>query len=458
MNALNTWLRNLQRRLAAHEELIAVIVLGVLAAGGLAFTLITNQGTPAGAALAYMAAVDRADTDYVWSHSTIDSAKASGAETLLLDRRALAAQLAATAHTRSRFTVQDVSYVGAGTRVNLMYITTQGRKTTSLVMGGGSPHSWPVVVEPAGLDFNIPNGAGALAIDAQPVAARPGIEIKVAVFPGTHRVTLAGSHLYMPYAGEADGESALPTLTAVSFTKVQVTDVGTTEANQAVSQAIKGCAGSTLLSPTGCPQSFRQDLTTGAASWTLLGDPVAGASVGLDDKSTLVVTGHFLMQLSYGSETTHRPRILAVGGPYMAALDWDGQALKASGFKDASAVAAVPRPAVTDAQVLAALKAQFDSCLTLQAGSAPGCLQIVVALFGSNFTWHEDSDPLQGASLAWDGTRAVFTVSGNYALSVAYDSSPPYSPTQQIHDTSSGQYIADLSWDGSKVVFIGLEK
>ncbi len=458
MKGLDTRLRNLQLRLGPREEVIAVIVLSVLAASGLAFTLITNQGTPAGAALAYMAAVDRADTNYVWNHSIIDSAKASSADISLLDRSALAAQLAATAHTRSGFSVQNVSYVNTGTKVALAYNASDGRRTTSLVMRGESPHSWPVLVEPTGLDFNVPSGAGALAIDGQAVVASPGSEIKVAVFPGTHKVTLAASHLYMSYTGEADGQSALPALSSVSFAKVQVTDAGTTESNQVVSQAIKDCAGSTVLSPTGCPQSFRQDLASGAVSWTLLGDPLMGASVGLDDKSTLVVTGHFLMELNYGSETTHRPRIIAVGSPYIAALAWDGQVLKLSDFQDASAVAAVSRPAVTDAQVLAALKAQFDSCLNLQAGSASGCLQIVIALYGSNFSWHEDSDPLQGASLAWDGTRAVFTVSGNYALSVDYDSSPPLSPTRRIHDTSSGQYVADLYWDGSKVVFIGLEK
>src|ERR1700688_1911094 len=72
MKGLNRRLRNLQQRLGRREELVAVIVLGLLAASGLAFTLITNQGTPAGEALAYVAAVDRADTNYVLSHSIID--------------------------------------------------------------------------------------------------------------------------------------------------------------------------------------------------------------------------------------------------------------------------------------------------------------------------------------------------------------------------------------------------
>ena len=458
INGLNTRLRNLQRRLGAREELIAVVILGLLAASGLSFTLLTNQVTPAAAALAYMAAVDRADTGFVSSHSIIDSAIASSTDTSLLDRSALGAQLAATAHTRSGFSVQNVSAVNADTEVTLTYNTSAGRRTTNLIMRAQRPNSWPVLVEPAGLDLNIPSGAGALAIDGQAVVASPGSEVTVAVFPGQHTVTLAASTLFTPYAGEVEAQLALPALTAVSFSMLELSDTGTTQADKAVSQAIKSCAGSTSLSPTGCPQTFGQDLATGAANWTLLGDPLNGSSIGLDDTSTLLVTGHFLMRLSYGSATTQRPRILAVGGPYTAALSWDGQALKFSDFQDASAVTDVPHPAATDAQVLAALKTHFDACLKLQAGSAPGCLQIVNALFASKFTWHEVSDPLQGAILAWDGSRAVFTVSGSYDLSVVYNSSAPFTPTRRIHDTSSGQYIADLYWDGSKVVFIGLEK
>ncbi len=164
MKGMNRRLRSLQQRLGPREELIAVIVVGLLAASGLAFTLITNQGTPAGDALAYMAAVDRADTSYVWSHSIIDSSKASSADVSLLDRAALAAQLSASAHTRSRFSVLGVNDTGSGVMVTLSYSGPAGRQTGRLSLRGESPHSWPTIIEPAGLDFNIPNGAGALAI------------------------------------------------------------------------------------------------------------------------------------------------------------------------------------------------------------------------------------------------------------------------------------------------------
>jgi len=458
MRSLNTRLRRLQQRLGAREELIAALVLGVLAVSGLAFTLVTNQGTPAGDALAYMAAVDRADTAYVWSHSIIDAARTTSTDVSLFDRAALAAQLAATAHTRSGFSVQNVSYVSTGPKVTLTYNTSAGRKTTSLLMRGGAPHSWPVIVEPAGLDIHLPSGAGALAIDGLAVAATAGKEVKIAVFPGTHELTLAASQLYTPYAGMADADLALPALAPVSFAKVQLTDAGIADADQAVTQAINACAASTVLAPARCPQSFGQDLATGAASWTLLRDPTAGSVVGLDDQSTVVVTGHFLMRLSYGSQISGRTRVLAVGGSYTTTLLWDGEAFKTNGFEAATGAPDVPRPAASDTQVLAALKAQFDSCLRLQAGEATGCPQSVAAYYASNFVWHQNSDPLQGATLAWDGQSEFFTVAGTFDFSVDYDSTPPFSPTRHYQDHSSGQYVADLYWDGSKVVFIGLEK
>ncbi len=457
MKGLDRRLRNLQQRLGPREELIAVIVVGLLAASGLAFTLITNQGTPAGEALAYMAAVDRADTNYVWSHSIIDSSKASSADVSLLDRGALVAQLAAGAHTRSGFTVQGVSDTSSGVMATVSYSTSAGRQTRNLAMRGESPHSWPVRIEPAGLDINVPTGAGALGIDGQAIAASPGTELKVAVFPGTHQMTLAATQLYSAYKGAADAESALPALTAVSFAKVELTGGAATAAEKVVSEAIKACAGADVLFPSGCPQQYRQDVSSGTASWTLLGDPMAGAAAGLDDKSELVVSGRFLMQLSYGSELTHRTRVLAVGGPYLAALAWDGQAFKVTGFPDATAVPALPRPAATDMQVLDAVKAEFDACLKLQGGEALGCPQRVISLYGANFVWHTNGDPMQGAVVGWDGGRGTFSVTGNFDFSVDYDSTPPNSPTRHYTDHSSGHYVADLYWDGSTIVFIGLE-
>jgi len=136
---------------------------------------------------------------------------------------------------------------------------------------------------------------------------------------------------------------------------------------------------------------------------------------------------------------------------------WDGQAFKVTNFPDASAVAALPRPAATDQQVLDVVKAQIDACLKLQGGEALGCPQRVIALYGANFVWHTNGDPMQGAVVAWDGGRGTFSVSGNFDFSVDYDSTPPYGPTRHYQDSTSGHYVADLYWNGSTIVFIGLE-
>src|SRR5438128_1771880 len=110
MKILTTQLRKLQQRLGMRQELVAGIVLALLAVGAVSFTLTTRVGTPAGAALAYMAAVDRADADYVWSHSIVDSTSTAPATISFVNRGGLAAQLKASAHTRSGFDVQSVSF------------------------------------------------------------------------------------------------------------------------------------------------------------------------------------------------------------------------------------------------------------------------------------------------------------------------------------------------------------
>jgi len=194
MRILNSQLHRLRNHLGRGEDMIAAIALAVLAVGSLSFTLITHTGTPAGAALAYMAAVDRADTEYVWSHSIVNALNGSAPNATFLDRAALDAQLKATAHSRSAIGVQSVNYMSEGTRVVVTYNTSSGPAKTSLIMRGGAPHSWPILVHPAGLDIALPTGAGALAIDGRIVETN-GNELKIWVLPGIHTITLGASEI-----------------------------------------------------------------------------------------------------------------------------------------------------------------------------------------------------------------------------------------------------------------------
>jgi len=458
MTTLNARLQQLRQQLGVREDVIAAIVLAVLGAGGLSFTVITHVGTPAGAALAYMAAIDRGDVDYVWSHTVVDSASTSPATLSLLDRPALAAQVNSTKHTRSSFSVQSVGYGSSGTQVTLAYDTSAGRRSTNLVMRGGAPHSWPVLAEPAGLDIALPPGAGALAVDGRTVEATANGELIAAVFPGDHQVSLQASSLYLSYVGEVHARVTLPSTTRVDLSGVKLSDVAVSDAKQAVSAAFKNCAGAGTLKPAGCPQALTDDLASDTPRWSVLGDPLSDASIGLNDKAQLQVTGHYLMKLAYDSAAAHGTRVLAIGGPYAASLKWDGQAMSVAGFAASPATTVIARPGTTDAQILTALKSQFDSCLAIQAGSSEGCPQRVVAFYASNFVWHANGDPLQGAAVTWDSTQGFYKATGNFDFSVDYDSTPPYSATRHYQDHSSGQYIADLYWDGSKVVFISFEK
>ena len=455
MKTLTAQLRKVQQRLGMRQELIAEIGLALLAVGALSFTLTTHVGTPAGAALDYLAAVDRGDVDYVWTHTTIDSSSTLPATVSLLDRAALAAQIKSTEHTRSAFNVLSIGFVSSGTKVTLTYATSAGRESISLVMRGGAPHQWPVLVEPAGLDLSIPPGAGALTIDGQPIESTSG-RVKAAVFPGRHSVGLEPSRLYLAYAGDVVVQSTLPSVTRMDFSQVKLTDEAVANANKVVASAIRNCAASTSLVPAGCPQAYTSD-TSNQATWAVLGDQTAGAKVGVNASGRLEVAGHYLMKLSYTSKT-RGDRVVAVGGPFTADLNWDGHTLSVSGFSASPAASAVQRTAATDADVLSPLKAQFNHCLSLQAGSAADCPQSVVAFYASNFVWRSTADSTQSATVAWDDIQGFFKVTGTYDFSVEYDSTPPFSPTRHYQDHSSGQYVADLYWDSSKVVFVGFEK
>jgi len=455
MRSLNSQIQRLRNHVGSRADMIAAIALAVLAVGGMSFTLTTHTGTPAGAALAYMAAVDRADTPYVWSHSIVDVLNGSAPNATFLDRAALDAQLSATAHSRSAIGVQSVNYVLGGTKVVVTYNTSTGPAKTSLIMRGAAPHPWPVLVNPAGLDIALPPGAGAIAIDGRALETN-GTELKLAVFPGRHRLSVAGSDLYQPFTEEVDVETAFPTLTPATFTKIEPTDKAVSQAKQALASAIQNCATSSALVPTGCPQAYTSDISD-QATWTVLGDQSAGSKITVSAKGQLEVTGHYLMRLSYASKT-RGDRLLAVGGPFTAELNWDGQILSVSGFSSATPAAPpVQRPPATDGDVLSPLKAQFNRCLSLQAGSARDCPQSVAAFYASNFAWHPTADPTQSAAVAWDDIQGFFKVTGTYDFSVDYDSTPPLGPTHHYQDHSSGQYTADIYWDGSKTVFIGFE-
>ena len=455
MKTFTAQLRKVQQRLGMRQEVVAGIAVALFAVGAVSFTLTTRVGTPAGAALAYLAAVDRADTDYVWSHSIIDSAPTAPATVSFLNHAALAAQLKASAHTRSAFDVQSVGFVSSGTKVTLSYDTSSGRAAIDLVMRGGPPHSWPVLLEPAGLEINLPAGAGAVAIDGQPIDSATSGDMKVAVLPGHHIISLGPSRLFEAYTGNVDAESQLPSLTRADLSMVKLTDGAVANAKQVVASAIQSCATSSALVPAGCPQAYTSDRSD-QATWTVLGNQTAGAKVGVNAKGQLEVTGHYLMKLSYISKT-RGARVVAVGGPFATHLSWDGQSLSVSGFIASPAASAIQRPAAPDADVLSPLKAQFNRCLSLQAGSAADCPQSVAAFYASNFVWHSAVDPTQSATVVWDDVQGFFKVKGAYDFTVDYDSTPPYSPTRHYQDHSSGQYVADLYWDGSKAILMGFE-
>ena len=111
-----------------------------------------------------------------------------------------------------------------------------------------------------------------------------------------------------------------------------------------------------------------------------------------------------------------------------------------------------------DAGFLAAVKAAFDGCAASTSSAPIDCPQYVSAIGQvANFIWKLDSDPMANAKVSFDGSRSLFQVTGTYSMTATFDETYPLQPTYHRVKTDSGNYTADLFWDGQKAVFVTFE-
>jgi hypothetical protein len=310
---------------------------------------------------------------------------------------------------------------------------------------------WRVVVTPSILQFAIPASAGAVAIDGQqlPASART-----IGVFPGSHKVDLAASTLFL---ADSETVNASGARAPVLF-KVKLTDQASTQAADALKKAMATCAKATTLQPAGCPQSVIDNIT-GGAQWQLYGDPTAGAVYTVDSSGQVVGDGLYQMAVAYQGQSPALPRHRAVAGTYHAIFGWDGQHLTVNTVAAGSAtVVEVPKPKIDDSAVLAQVKARFDQCATAAVPTPAGCPQSVYTLGTlANFRWRIEGDPAAGARVSFDGTQSLYRVAGSYSMTATYDETYPYQPTFHRSNPSTGTYTADVFWDGEKPVFVSFE-
>ena len=431
------------------RDRMGAAVLGVTAVVMLAMILLVGAVPPpttAGpqeAAQAYLAA--ESGSGGTWNLVSVDRSQLPAAASTALLSPFGAAEMAGLEQNRpgspAGVRVVTARESAGGASVTLAYTLGGSARTRTfeLVREGAG---WKVRIAPALLQISAPGQAG-LSVDGAPVAAGA----PVAVLPGFHRVTAAGSALWQPAATTVEASAPAPAPTPVSV-QPPLTNQALTAAIGALQKAFAPCLASSAASPAGCPQSIAAP--AGApVRWQLVGDPSAGASYGGVDESTVAALGHFQMIGAFDVHLPEGVRHLPSSGGFRALLTWTGNSFAAATPAAAPAPALV-RPPITDAALKDAVAAGFQACLASDKLRPADCPQTVPSsLFITEVQWSQAADPLAGATIVFDGAGAQFHVSGTYAMNVTYRAGG-----KPASDNSSGGYRADLFWDGGRPVLV----
>lgn len=447
------------RRFGWQAELAAVLLLVALIAVEGANVILQQATTPTGVAARYWQAMASGDSAAAWQLMAVQP-PAAGAS--LLSKQALDAMLAqpenrssatiesTTSDVRSDVsaTVEVVFRRGAATERTRLELVRDARSKAFVLYP-----RWLVKITPATLQLSPPAGAGSLTIDGLAVTSSGAL----AVFPGVHRIAITASDYFQP---SAQTVTAVAGSSQPASLKLTPTTAAADQVTAAIAAAITDCAKQTTFATRNCPQAINTD-ALGGPSWQLVGDPIGSLVFSVAADGSLIAAGHFQMIASYTSGSPPSAHRRPVGGGYQARLSVSGGKVALQGFVvPAVGVAAATRPAAADdVAVLGGLKGQFDQCLSSTSIHPDFCPQRANLAFGtvSNLVWKADRDQMAGASVAFDGNTGLFTVVGTYAMTATYDLADPYQATRHITDPDSGDYKADLFWDGQKAVFVTFE-
>jgi hypothetical protein len=239
---------------------------------------------------------------------------------------------------------------------------------------------------------------------------------------------------------------------------------------------MESCTQADALSPAGCPQQAGTsgvNPTPGSVHWTLLNQPLAGATViatmhetvGHRATTQVSVYGLFQMDVAYAvaGNDTH-PYFAYSGGVAQATMTWDGSSYEGVSFTSGSATGQLPpgvnvpsfeRPAVADSNVLAALRTGFEACAAPASAPDPSisnCPQgAALDPTATSAQWSLNGDPTQGAAVAFDSEHGNFTVTGTYAMTLSSVSAAGPSTV-----SVTGQYTATLTFDSEGLHLIAI--
>jgi hypothetical protein len=236
-------------------------------------------------------------------------------------------------------------------------------------------------------------------------------------------------------------------------------------ATAAAAQLVLICPQATTPTQIGCPQQASApdlDPLSQSLQWSIFNQPYDGAAViakttpgnparGIAPKTAVTVYEAFQMAATYTAAdgATH---YAYSGGIGAATMTWNGSMFVNASFGPGSVAGqllpgvkapTLPRPTNFDnTAVLGALSNGFAACtaITPAEGPTPTCPQTSAA----GEQWTVTGDPAQGAVVAYDSTRGLFTVTGTYAM------------TSNLGNTTGGAYTATLFFDATQLQVVGI--
>jgi hypothetical protein len=197
-------------------------------------------------------------------------------------------------------------------------------------------------------------------------------------------------------------------------------------------------------------------------TWKLVGDPSHVLSYSFSDAGLLHAAGHYVMEVGYSCLAVAGICHDVSAGPFIATLKRSGSAMAVG---DLASGGGIGVPQLADpgdhVAVLGAVRAFFGECAAAPTSEgAPDCPQEINGgcVNGSNprpaTTWTLKRDPTVGASVAWNSTTGVYTVTGTEDFHAA--STEPCND-RMVNDDYGGLYWATvvLGDTGPLVINIG---
>ena len=444
-SAIRVWQR---RRYQA--ALLAILVLVVAAVIGNSF--LTRQYSPEGAVRDYLSALQSGDQTAAWNQIQV-AASPSGVTVTATDEKSFKAALSNAKPDLQSFSIASATQVNSTTAsVDISYDTSSGTKqSTLLVERSGESRfgiypSWRVVVVPALLQLDLPAGNSGFTIDGQHFAVVPG-KSTIAVLPLQHKFVINGTPMLAEQTMTVD--SFLSRGASLAYSP-RLTDVGTAKAKTALQAAFTACATKSLPFQTpgsGCPQNAEASIE---GQWRVVGDPSSDAQIAFAQDLSVSASGHYQMVFAYQTESGIRHEL--DGAAYTASMSLSASDLTVTGIQRASGgVQPAQRPAAaTDDAAKAVVAKALATCASVHVAYQADCPQQMVDLLVADVTWTQTGDPTANATVNFDGSTGIFTVTGPLDMRATYTSAGFSKSGVGI---STG-YEAYLVWDGQSLQLI----